>query len=310
MYIDQNNLQDAIPKYDPYKVRQEWTEAEKIQDQKYKEETEPRLRKYIKEHPFMDIIQVPKVLQFFGYEPTKLSWYDISTKYFLSDNFIRDFHDKLNLVYVCEHQSVSEDIMREFQDEIGWDVISKYQILSEDFIEEFADKVNWRILSETQKDLSEEFLEKHKDKWYWPDLFSHRLLSEQFLRNHVEELTQSDSWYEICLWHRLPEQFYRDYADKLNDDCWDVLADKDFLSEQFFIDYADKFKKEEKNMGKILILCDGDKQNTQQILNKNGVSVENISEVPANTTMEELQDAITENRSQAIENEDYEALEL
>ena len=73
----------------------EWTEAEKIQDQKYKEETEPRLRKYIKEHPFMDIIQVPKVLQFFGYEPTKLSWYDISTKYFLSDNFIRDFHDEV-----------------------------------------------------------------------------------------------------------------------------------------------------------------------------------------------------------------------
>lgn len=307
MYIDQNNLQDAIPKYDPYKVRQEWTEAEKIQDQKYKEETEPRLRKYIKEHPFMDIIQVPKVLQFFGYEPTKLSWYDISTKYFLSDNFIRDFHDKLNLVYVCEHQSVSEDIMREFQDEIGWDVISKYQTLSEDFIEEFADKVNWRILSETQTHLSEEFLEKHKDKWYWPDIFPHRLLSEQFLRNHVDEITQSDSWYEICLWHRLPEQFYRDYADKLNDDCWEVLADKDFLSEQFFIDYADKFKKDER---KTLILCDGDKQNTQQIVNKNGVSIENISEVPANTTMEELQDAIAENRSQAIENEDYEALDL
>jgi hypothetical protein len=90
----------------------------------------------------------------------------------------------------------------------------------------------------------------------------------------------------------------------LNDDCWDVLADKDFLSERFFIDYADKFKKGEKNMGKILILCDGDKQNTKQILNKNGVSVENISEVPANTTMEELQDAIVENRSRTVE-QDY-----
>lgn len=57
-------------------------------------------------------------------------------------------------------------------------------------------------------------------------------------------------------------------------------------------------------MGKILILCDGDKQNTKQILNKNGVSVENISEVPANTTMEELQDAIVENRSRTVE-QDY-----
>ena len=65
----------------------------------------------------------------------------------------------------------------------------------------------------------------------------------------------------------------------MNDDCWDVLVDKDFLSEQFFIDYADKLKKGEKNMGKILILCDGDKQNTQQILNKNGVRPGKIREI-------------------------------
>lgn len=57
-------------------------------------------------------------------------------------------------------------------------------------------------------------------------------------------------------------------------------------------------------MGKILILCNGDKQNTEQILKENGISVESISEVPANTTMEELQNAIVENRSQAVE-EDY-----
>ena len=138
MYIDQNNLQDTIPKYDPHKVLQELDKAERIQDQKYKEETESWLREYIKKHPFMDIIKVPKVLQFFGYEPTKLSWYDISTRYYLSDDLIRDFHDKLIMPYVCEHQSVSENIMREFHDEIGWDIISKYQDLSEYFKHYFS----------------------------------------------------------------------------------------------------------------------------------------------------------------------------
>lgn len=292
MYINENNLQDTIPKYDPRKIQRQWIEAEKEQDQKYKEETEKFLRKYIKKHPFMDKIQVPYILQVFGYKRTNIAWYDISTRYFLSDSFIRDFHKKLNLVYVCKHQSVSEDIIREFQDEIGWDVICKYQHLSEEFIEEFADKVDWRIISETQTHLSEEFLEKHKDKWYWPDIFPHRILSEEFLRRHVDEITQSNSWYEICLWHRLPEQFYRDYADKFDDKCWKVLANKDFLSKQFFIDYKDKFENlsNEKDMKKMLLSCNTDKQNVKNILSKNGITVETISEIPVDTTIENSQE--------------------
>ena len=58
MYIDQNNLQDTIPKYDPHKVLQELDEAERIRDQKHKEETEPWLREYIKKTFFYCISKI------------------------------------------------------------------------------------------------------------------------------------------------------------------------------------------------------------------------------------------------------------
>lgn len=230
MYIDDNNLQNAIPNY----------------EQKRKKEDEVFLREYLRKHPFMDKVQVPKIFQFFSHESTNLSWDDISTNYFLSDDFIRDFHEKLNWVCVCKHQSISEDIIREFQDEIGWEIICKTQILSEEFIEEFTDKVDWQIISETQCHLSEDFIERHKDKLCWSDIFVH-ILSEQFLRKHANEITESNSWHIICMWHKLPEQFFRDYADNFDDECWKLLKHQSFLSKQFFIDYKNKFDSLENN---------------------------------------------------------------
>ena len=43
--------------------------------------------------------------------------------------------------------NLSEDFIREFQDKVDWDCISKYQNLSEDFIREFQDKVDWQEIS-------------------------------------------------------------------------------------------------------------------------------------------------------------------
>ena len=52
---------------------------------------------------------------------------------------------------------LTEDFIREFQDKVDWEYISIYQNLSEDFIKEFQNKVNWRIISKYQK-LSEDFI--------------------------------------------------------------------------------------------------------------------------------------------------------
>ena len=60
-------------------------------------------------------------------------------------------------------QKLSEDFIREFQDKVYWYNISTYQKLSESFIRDFQDKVNWYFISKHQK-LSNEFIDEFKDR--------------------------------------------------------------------------------------------------------------------------------------------------
>ena len=55
----------------------------------------------------------------------------------LSEDFIREYQDKVDWGYISEYQSLSEDFIREFKDRVAWDWISECQVLSEDFIREF-----------------------------------------------------------------------------------------------------------------------------------------------------------------------------
>ena len=43
---------------------------------------------------------------------------------------------------LSEHRGLTEDFIREFADKVDWECISIYQHLSEDFIREFKDKVD------------------------------------------------------------------------------------------------------------------------------------------------------------------------
>ena len=79
----------------------------------------------------------------------------------LSEEFIREFKDKVNWRYISGCQKLSEDFIREFKDKVLWNYISGYQKLSEDFIREFKDRVDWLYILKCQE-LSEEFKEEFK----------------------------------------------------------------------------------------------------------------------------------------------------
>ena len=64
----------------------------------------------------------------------------------LSENFIREFQDKVDWKMVSSYQTLSENFIREFQDIVDWSKISHFQHLSKKFITEFQDKVDWRFL--------------------------------------------------------------------------------------------------------------------------------------------------------------------
>ena len=67
-------------------------------------------------------------------------WGMISQINYLSEDFIREFQDKVVWDYVCYKQKLSEDFIREFQNKVNWHWISIHQTLSEDFINEFKDR--------------------------------------------------------------------------------------------------------------------------------------------------------------------------
>ena len=79
-----------------------------------------------------------------------------------------------------KNNTFSEDFIREFQDKVYWHWISKYQKLSESFIREFQEKVDWVWISQCQK-LSEEFIREFQDKVYWNLISEYQKLSEDFI---------------------------------------------------------------------------------------------------------------------------------
>ena len=127
----------------------------------------------------------------------KVDWYFISFCQHLSEDFIREFKDKVDWYWISRYQRLSEDFIREFADKMDWDLISIYQHLSEDFIREFADKVDWDCISHCQR-LSEDFIREFQDKvdWDWISMFQR--LSKEFIQEFKDNIYMegvADSWH-------------------------------------------------------------------------------------------------------------------
>ena len=72
----------------------------------------------------------------------EIDWRFISDNFRLSEEFIREFSDKVNWYNISYSQKLSEDFIREFKDKVNWSYISVYHKLSEEFCEEFNIKSN------------------------------------------------------------------------------------------------------------------------------------------------------------------------
>lgn len=122
-----------------------------------------------------------------------VNWNYISKYMILSEDFIREFKDKVYWYNICENQTLSEDFIKEFSNYVNWAKISYYQLLSEDFIEQFSDKVDWFNISYSQK-LSEKFINKFSNKIYWHKL-NYDNLSENFIINNIDKINIIDVFF-------------------------------------------------------------------------------------------------------------------
>ena len=168
---------------------------------------------------------------------TEEQWKEISMSQKLSEDFIREFQDKVNWDRISRCQKLSEDFIREFQDKVKWGWISMYQNLSEDFIREFQDKVVWRFISERQN-LSESFIRDFQDKVDWEAISKYQNLSEDFIR----EFQDNVNWDGILKYQKLSESFIREYQDKVE---WMRISTKQKLSENFIREFKDKLNFDE-----------------------------------------------------------------
>ena len=159
----------------------------------------------------------------------EVDWWYISVFQKLSEDFIREFQDKVWWSWISEYQKLSEDFIREFQDKVDWRMISRYQTLSEEFIREFADKVNWYYISMFEK-LSEPFIREFQDTVDWKNISTYQKLSERF----IQEFQDNFDWYSISTYQKLSEDFLREYKDKVN---WWYISRYQKLSEDFIREF-------------------------------------------------------------------------
>ena len=95
----------------------------------------------------MESITLDNYKEILGLNIDEYDWNNISIYQKLSEEFIREFQDRVNWLWISKYQKISEDFIKEFQEEVDWDNISKFQKLSESFIREFEYRVDISILT-------------------------------------------------------------------------------------------------------------------------------------------------------------------
>ena len=153
------------------------------------------------------------------------NWRALSRHNGLTEEFIREFQDKVHWDCISIYQHLSEEFIREFKDDVVWTLISIYQHLSEDFIREFTDRVDWEGISANQH-LSEDFIREFEDKVDWACISTYQHLSEDFIRNFLNCV----DWRLVSCYQHLSEDFIREFKDWVD---WRYIYKYQRLSKEF-----------------------------------------------------------------------------
>ncbi len=172
----------------------------------------------------------------------RLNWGLISKFTPLSEDFIFDFFEKLDLNNLLRKYEFSEDFTRKISkhlSEYDWKNLFTSQSYSEAFLEENIKKVKLDDISygKTIPNLSEDFIRKYQSKWYWKGIGQSKRFSENFLREFA------DRWdwdWNIGNCQRVSESFLREFKHKFGEWGWRRISENQILTEDFMREFADK----------------------------------------------------------------------
>ncbi len=106
-------------------------------------------------------------------------------KYYNLNCSIEEFKDKFNKWgLLSRYYTLSEDFIREFKDKINWGIISIFQNLSESFMREFQNKINWHYISIFRKS-SKNFIKEFKDELELEQMLKRGIITKEFY-NHLK----------------------------------------------------------------------------------------------------------------------------
>lgn len=117
---------------------------------------------------------------------SQIDFYEITKRFILSEDFIKEFWDQLDIEDILIYQSLSENFIREIKERIPIRVFSalpQYQLLSEEFILEHEGTLDWNFISSHQE-LSESFINDNWDVLNWHLISEYQVLSEEFIRDN------------------------------------------------------------------------------------------------------------------------------
>lgn len=163
---------------------------------------------------------------------------------------------------LSNNTKVDKKIFREYEDQLNWLIIGNENYLTEEEVFRWSDKVHWtdviaqqhlsfpslkkylRSLKKYGKwefafkyytTLPEDFIEQyiskktHNSREIWKSIWQDQLVSEQFIRRHIDKVENEHDWY--CITHNpnISIQFYKDFKDYI---IWDnfIIYEK---NEQF-----------------------------------------------------------------------------
>lgn len=134
-----------------------------------------------------------------------VNWNNLSKSGNLSEEFIMEYIDKINLKILFEHQVFSEDfldtLVSEYANKIDWRIISKGQNLSEDFIREYEDLVDWTTISKYQK-LSNSFINEFNYKVNWKNISAFQNISLKLAMKYKSKI----DWFNACFNEYISEE--------------------------------------------------------------------------------------------------------
>lgn len=94
--------------------------------------------------------------------------------------------------------------------------------------------VDWYRLSKYGK-ISESLIDKYAEYWDWSVICLHQKLSEEFIRNHFDNIQQC--MYELCISQELSVEFIQEYQDIIK---WNALARNEHLTLEIIHTFYEK----------------------------------------------------------------------